>query len=60
MKQKLTKTAALLFAFLNLSSSKRKRQKNPFKVNLSEDGKKYIKFGANFQLWGKVYRIKSK
>lgn len=27
--------------------------KNPFQVNLSEDGKTYIKFGMNLQIWGR-------
>jgi len=31
--------------------------KKPFTVNLSEDGKKYIKFGANAQIWGRYTEL---
>jgi hypothetical protein len=58
MNQKLTKTAALLFLlFLKPVVFQAQETKSPFKVNLSEDGKKYIKFGANFQLWGRYTEL---
>ncbi|MEZ7497908.1 porin [Flavobacterium sp. Arc3] len=58
MKPKLTKTAALIFLlFLKSVAFQAQETKNPFKVNLSEDGKKYIKFGANFQLWGRYTEL---
>ncbi|SEA50485.1 Phosphate-selective porin O and P [Flavobacterium gillisiae] len=58
MKQKLTKTAALIFLlFLKSFAFQAQETKNPFKVNLSEDGKKYIKFGANFQLWARYTEL---
>lgn len=58
MKQKLTKTAALIFLlFLKSVVFQAQETKNQFKVNLSEDGKKYIKFGANFQLWARYTEL---
>jgi hypothetical protein len=41
MKQKLTKTAALLFLLFLTCCLPSARDKKPFKVNLSEDGKIY-------------------
>jgi hypothetical protein len=58
MKPKLTKTAVLIFLlFLKSVAFQAQETKNPFKVNLSEDGKKYIKFGANFQLWARYTEL---
>ena len=58
MKTNLTKTATLiLLLFLKSFAVEAQETKNPFKVNLSEDGKKYIKFGANFQLWGRYTEL---
>lgn len=42
--------AMLLFITFQLVAQK---SKSPFVVNLSEDGSKYIKFGANIQVWGR-------
>jgi hypothetical protein len=41
MKQKLTKTAAPIFCCLKACRLQAQETKNPFKVNLSEDGKIY-------------------
>lgn len=61
MKEQLTKTAALFFLlFLKSVPFQAQETKNPFKVNLSEDGTKYIKFGANFQLWGRYTELNPK
>lgn len=58
MKSNLTKTIILIFLLLLKSFAvKAQETKNPFKVNLSEDGKKYVKFGANFQLWGRYTEL---
>jgi hypothetical protein len=59
MKQKLTKTAALLFCCLKACCLPSARDKNPFKVNLSEDGKNILNLVRIFN-YGAVYRIKSK
>lgn len=54
MKQKIIIATALIFLlFLKSVDFQAQETKNPFKVNLSEDGKKHIKFGANFQLWAR-------
>ena len=44
---------SLLFAIFYSLTSLAQETKNPFKVNLSEDGKTYIKFGMNLQVWGR-------
>ncbi len=58
MKTTLTKAVVLLLVLLLKSVAVEAQEtKNPFKVNLSEDGKKYIKFGANFQLWARYTEL---
>ena len=58
MRINLTKTIFLnLLLILKLFAVEAQETKNPFKVNLSEDGSKYIKFGANFQLWGRYTEL---
>lgn len=54
MKYQVTKIIILILLLFSKSfATVAQETKNPFKVNLSEDGKKYIKFGTNFQLWGR-------
>jgi hypothetical protein len=55
MKQKLTKSCLLFFAVLKPVSSVSKETKNPFKVNLSEDGKNILNGAIYFQLWGRCH-----
>ena len=58
MKINQLKTVAIIaLLFLNSFAITAQETKNPFKVNLSEDGKKYIKFGANFQIWGRYTEL---
>jgi hypothetical protein len=59
MKQKLTKTAALLFFVLKPVVFQAQETKNPFNVNLSEDGKNILNLVRIFN-YGAVHRIKSK
>lgn len=47
----------LLLAFFYCFSSLAQETKSPFKVNLSEDGKTYIKFGMNLQIWGRYTEL---
>jgi hypothetical protein len=57
MKQKLTKTAALLFLlFFKTCRLQAQETKNPFKVNLSEDGKNILNLVRIFN-YGKVYKL---
>jgi len=58
MKSRITKAASLLFiVLLPTFAAQAQETKNPFKVNLTEDGKKYIKFGANLQLWARYTEL---
>lgn len=58
MKTKINKAAVLLFLFfLKSVAIQAQEKKSPFVVNLSEDGKKYIKFGANLQIWGRYTEL---
>ncbi len=54
IKSRLNKVAGcfLLLALQGISSQAQEK-KSPLTVNLSEDGSKYIKFGANLQLWAR-------
>lgn len=51
--QKIKIYTSSLFAIFYSLTSLAQETKNPFKVNLSEDGKTYIKFGMNLQIWGR-------
>lgn len=55
--EKIIAYTPLLLAFFYCFSSLAQQTKNPFKVNLSEDGKTYIKFGMNLQLWGRYTEL---
>lgn len=56
-KNQLRTVTMLALLFLNSFALAAQETKNPFKVNLSEDGGKYIKFGANFQIWGRYTEL---
>lgn len=51
--QKIKISAIIAYSLVCGITSFAQEAKNPFKVNLSEDGKTYIKFGMNLQIWGR-------
>lgn len=55
--QKIKIYISLLYTFFYCLSSLAQETKSPFKVNLSEDGKTYIKFGMNLQIWGRYTEL---
>lgn len=55
--QKIKIYISLLYAIFYCLSSLAQETKSPFKVNLSEDGKTYIKFGMNLQIWGRYTEL---
>jgi len=48
-----------VFALFYSISSLAQQTKDPFKINLSENGTSYIKFGMNFQVWGRYTELNS-
>lgn len=44
---------SLIFYFISHISIAQTEKKNPFVLNLSEDGKQFIKFGMNTQVWAR-------
>ncbi len=48
--------SAFLLLFLSVGANAQVK-KNPFVVNLSEDGKQFIKFGGNVQLWSRYTEL---
>lgn len=53
-KQFFVSVFILLFVNIGVNAQVKK---NPFVVNLSEDGKQFIKFGGNVQLWGRYTEL---
>ncbi len=47
----------LLSFFGSLKIEAQTAKKSPFVLNLSEDGKQYIKFGMNTQIWGRYTEL---
>ena len=50
-------SSCLLLLVLQSFTAESQEKKSPFTVNLSEDGSRYIKFGANLQLWGRYTEL---
>jgi hypothetical protein len=48
---------SLTFLIFLQTVVKAQNKSHPFTVNLSEDGKRYIKFGMNVQLWGRYSEL---